>query len=116
MHWGCKDPGGRPSRDLNAVEELALLGGELLFGEDAAAAQVVELYEPVPDFEGGRALHRVGGRRRGRVLTLSAPSRVAAHAEGRVVVRVVVALMLAVVLLRLGVGGAVTVTRLHVGR
>src|SRR6202034_3377284 len=40
-----------PGLRSDAVEELALLGGELLLGEDAALAQVVELDEPVPYLE-----------------------------------------------------------------
>jgi hypothetical protein len=48
----------------DAVEELALLRGELLFGEDAAFAEVVELDQAVAYLEGDRARGRdvLGGR------------------------------------------------------
>lgn len=54
--WGsaATAPGGPEGRRLDAVEELALLGGELLLGDDAALAEVVELDEPVADLEGDR--------------------------------------------------------------
>ena len=47
---------GQPGRrrcypGLDAVQELALLSGELLFGEDAAPTQVVELNQPVAYLE-----------------------------------------------------------------